>query len=105
MINEPETEVANGNELGTVEQMPPEFELSFKFYINQFPAKGALSNLFHGMNDNRMQCTESTAGFFLVFVIYPNNDKFYVGICTNNGGEAKYIYPSEISLKEVIKLI
>ena len=73
MINEPESEVRRGKELGELDQMPPEFELSFKFYINQFQSPGAFSNLFHGMNDNKWECTESTAGAFLSLFIYPNN--------------------------------
>ena len=73
MINEPESVVATGNELGKVDQMPPEFELSFKFYINQFPTTGGVHNLFHGMNDNTGECTKSTAGLFLRFYIYSNN--------------------------------
>ena len=73
MINEPESVVATGNELGKIDQMPPEFELSFKFYINQIPTTGWRYNFFHGMNSNTDECTESTAGLFLVFYIYPNN--------------------------------
>ena len=73
MINVQETEVETRNELGKIDQMPPEFEISFKFYINQFPTTGDFYNLFHGMNSNMRECTESTAGYFLWFLIAPNN--------------------------------
>ena len=73
MINEPVSEVAKGSLLGKLDQMPPEFEISFKFYIYQFPTAGAWYNLFHGMNSNTWDCTESTAGVFLRFYIYSNN--------------------------------
>ena len=73
MINEPESKVTKGNELGKIDQMPPEFELSFKFYINQFPATEAWYNLFHGMNNNTSTCTETTAGRFFKFLTSFNN--------------------------------
>ena len=73
MINEPESELATGNELGKLDQMPPEFELSFKFYINQIPTTGFKYNLFHGMNDNTEECTESTAGEFLRLDVLADN--------------------------------
>ena len=71
MIHEPESEVSAGNKLGKLDQMPREFELSFKFYINQAPTIG--SNLFHGMNDNTEECTESTAGEFLRLDVLADN--------------------------------
>ena len=78
MINKLESGVEKGNELGEIEQMPPEFELSFKFFINQFPTSrtvysGSWYSVFHATNSNWNACTESNAGVFMWFLIRSNN--------------------------------